>query len=72
MRMLIATPRLIILMRSEVPPELIKGNVIPVRGIKPMNMPIFSKIWYSSMATMPTIKYGPPGSRHSSDIKINL
>ncbi|MNY80222.1 hypothetical protein D3C86_2211670 [compost metagenome] len=61
---------LAMLIMSEVPPKLTNGSVIPVSGISPMNAPIFSKIWYRIIATMPTIRNGPPRSLHSSAMRI--
>ena len=43
----------IMLTSIKVPPELIKGRGIPVTGIKPMVIPMFSKMWNKIMPVMP-------------------
>ena len=35
-------------------PKLMNGSGIPVIGIMPMHMPMFSKVWNAHMPTMPT------------------
>ena len=41
-------------MSMELDPKLIKGNGIPVMGIRPMHIPTFSRTWNVQIPTMPT------------------
>jgi hypothetical protein len=40
--------------QSEDKPELTKGRVIPVTGMSPIFMPMFTKAWKKMMPVMPT------------------
>ena len=38
----------------ELEPKLMNGSGMPVMGINPMHIPMFSKIWNVHIATIPT------------------
>ena len=47
-------PTLAICINMELEPKLINGSGMPVIGMSPMHMPMFSRIWNNQMPTMPT------------------
>ena len=57
---------------TDVPPPDSRGRVIPVTGISPMVMAIFSNIWNKNMAVNPTTIRAPYRSRASLIILTNL
>ena len=50
---LIIMPSEIMLAMTDVPPQLKNGRVMPVTGIMPIVMPIFSNIWKKNIAPNP-------------------
>ena len=53
------TPTEIILAMTEVPPPERKGRVMPVTGMMPIVIAMFSKIWNRNMAVKPTTMSAP-------------
>ena len=45
-------------------PKLMNGSGMPVIGIMPMHMPMFSKIWNVHMATIPTAESRKKSESH--------
>ena len=65
------TPTEIILAITDVPPPERNGSVIPVTGIIPMVMAMFSNAWNRNMAVKPTTMRAPYRSTESRFIQVN-
>ena len=65
-------PMEIILAITDVPPPERSGSVIPVTGIKPMVIAIFSKTWKRNMPVKPITISAPYKSTESLIIFVNL
>ena len=53
------SPRPIIEARTEDPPEDMKGRVMPVTGMMPIDIAMFSKIWNPKLPMNPTAISAP-------------
>ena len=66
------TPTEIMLAITEVPPPERRGRVIPVTGIMPIVMAIFSKAWNRNIAVKPMTIRAPYRSTESLIMVVNL